>query len=359
MQDTLARLTATVQNNCHIADAAHARGYTLCIYLLKMREYYRWEKGYAFSTTLPSEELGDWLQQREQLWESLESAAFSPLVIHGRAFDPFDTDAINRELLEEGLVYSGGYGHFGAPHFFLGKLLHHQHYDGFTTLLSTDEYARDLTAPPAMALGDTIFVRRESIRRMLWEKIEEWRWRKQQNAMARAMAYYDFDADAKHALEQMTDHETHAVALHEVGECLAGNQLGAAWNDLLLSVSGSKAERMVRAVRDHLADALSTLPALLDAEDTPSLHFYFANLKGMRHTLFPCLYDAYMRWENGGGLQELRRLIADGQEVWSKTAQHLLDIHAHHGNACKPYIETALEHPPLGEETPRPACRPA
>jgi len=359
MQKMLTQLTTAVQDNCHIADAAHARGYTLCIYLLKMREYYRWEKGYAFSAALPSAELGDWLQQREQLWESLESTAFSSLVIHDQKFDPFDTGAINRELLEEGLVYSGGYGHSGAPHFFLGKLLHHRQYGGFTTLLSTDEYARDLTALPAMALGDTIFVRRESIRRMLWEKIEEWRWRKQQNAMAHAMAYYDFDADAKHALEQMTDHEIHAVTLHEIGECLAGDQLGAAWGGLLLSVSGSKAERMARAVRDHLADALSTLPALLDAEDKPSLHFYFANLKGMRRALFPSLYDAYTRWENSGNLQELRRLITDGREVWSETAQRLLDIHARHGRACKSYIEAALEHPPLGEETPPPARSPA
>ena len=34
-------LIQTVQRNCHIADARHAGDYTLCVYLLKMREFYR------------------------------------------------------------------------------------------------------------------------------------------------------------------------------------------------------------------------------------------------------------------------------------------------------------------------------
>ena len=38
------QLSDTVQLNCHISDARHAGNYTLCIYLLKMREFYRWEK---------------------------------------------------------------------------------------------------------------------------------------------------------------------------------------------------------------------------------------------------------------------------------------------------------------------------
>jgi hypothetical protein len=35
------QLRDSVQRNCHLADAEHARDYSLCIYLLKMREYYR------------------------------------------------------------------------------------------------------------------------------------------------------------------------------------------------------------------------------------------------------------------------------------------------------------------------------
>ena len=81
MTANLQRLSATVQRNCHISDALHARDYTLCVYLLKMREYYRWEKGYSFKAALPSAAVGDWVTAREQLWEQLEASTFEPRTI--------------------------------------------------------------------------------------------------------------------------------------------------------------------------------------------------------------------------------------------------------------------------------------
>ncbi len=83
-----------------------------------------------------------------------------------------------------------------------------------------------MTAPPAMLLDGTLFIRRESMRRMLWEKIEEWRWKQKQDAMARAMACYDFDADFDRALERMTDNEVESALLHEVGEWRAERKPG-------------------------------------------------------------------------------------------------------------------------------------
>jgi len=57
--DELAPTLAVVRTNCHISDARHATDYTLCIYLLKMREYYRWENDMPFSSSLPHEDLTD------------------------------------------------------------------------------------------------------------------------------------------------------------------------------------------------------------------------------------------------------------------------------------------------------------
>lgn len=68
----LNKLSETVQQNCHIADAAHAGDYTLCIYLLKMREFYRWEQKAAFSTKLENKTVGSWLKEREALWNNLD-----------------------------------------------------------------------------------------------------------------------------------------------------------------------------------------------------------------------------------------------------------------------------------------------
>ncbi|MFN3785876.1 MAG: hypothetical protein ACK4RS_03445, partial [Thiothrix sp.] len=66
-------LIQTVQRNCHIADARHAGDYTLCIYLLKMREFYRWEHGISFQQVLTSDDVGDWLTRREAMWNTLDT----------------------------------------------------------------------------------------------------------------------------------------------------------------------------------------------------------------------------------------------------------------------------------------------
>lgn len=353
MDEKARRLQTTVQQNCHIADATHARSYTMCIYLLKMREYYRWEKGYPFHFRLPKAELGAWLDERERLWERIEGASFLPVRVNGRQHDPFDTAAVNREIQPLGLVYSAGFGGRAVPHFLLGELLRTEQHRGFTVLLSGREYARDLASPPAMTLNGTIFVRRESVRRMLWEKIEEWEWKKPDGPMAKAMAGYGFAADPQGALEQMTDREIGAVMLHEIGECLAGAQLGDGWNELLMEIAGSPAEYIARAVRDHLADALSTLPAVLEQPDPASLHFYFANFRGIRRELFPELEAAYRQWLSGGRLASLERTAQTGIERWLGTARQLLALYREYGPACRKHIEKLLDAKPTFRHFPR------
>ncbi len=49
LTDMQQELISQVQHNCDISDANHAGNYTLCIYLLKMREYYRWIHALDFS----------------------------------------------------------------------------------------------------------------------------------------------------------------------------------------------------------------------------------------------------------------------------------------------------------------------
>lgn len=339
-------LRATVQRNCHISDAQHARNYTLCTYLLKMREFYRWERGYPFNATLPKDELGNWITGREILWEQLEESAFEPLHLGQGAVDPFETTAINRELAAQGLVYSGGYGGYAAPHFFLAELLRKEERHGLTAYIAGHEHARDMAAPPAMLLDGALFIRRESIRRMLWEKIEEWRWKQKQDAMARAMACYDFDADFNLALERMTDNEVESALLHEVGEWRAEEKLGRDWAALLQSVSATRGELVARAVRDHLADCVSTLPALLEQKHEASLHFYFANLRGMRRELFPELSEAYQRWVDGDRMQALQKQVKRGAGHWLETAYHLIGLYRDHPESCGTEIGRMYEKCP-------------
>ena len=217
----LGQLVSAVQKNCHISDARHAGDFTLCIFLLKMREFYRWENEIPFTRDLPKSEVGEWLQERERMWTDIETSPFESLPVEGEALDPFDADKINNTLTADGYVYSGGYGRFSKPHFFLGELYKKETRNGFTIYISSCEYARDLEAPPAMLQGKTIFVRQESVRRFLWEKIEEQRWTPANETMQRAIACYGPGNDIDVMLDVMTRNETETMILHELGEGLA------------------------------------------------------------------------------------------------------------------------------------------
>jgi hypothetical protein len=338
----LGELVQTVQTNCHISDARHAGEFTLCVYLLKMRELYRWEHDIPLTRELPTSAVGPWLQEREQLWETLEAAVFQPLPLPGGAVDPFESAVINRALVPEGYAYSGGYGRFHKPHFFLGRLVREQRVDDHKVYLTACEYARDLEAPPAMLQGDSIFVRQESVRRFLWEKYEERRWNKNNLALERAVAGYDFATDAERALDAMTAVETESIVLHELGEARAGQLLGPDWEAMLAALP-RRAEIMARAVRDLLADCLSTLPRLLDERNVGALHFYFANFSGMRKHLFPQLASAYRRGIEHHDFGELRTLCTEGTEQWLQRARELLALYRAHGANAAHAIEQLLD----------------
>jgi hypothetical protein len=332
-----------VRINCHIADAKHAADYTLCVYLLKMREYFRWEHDMPFTAALPHQELSDWLTRCESRWESLQEKNFRQVPVLDSRHDPFAAETINNELNELGYVYSSGYGPGLKPMFFLGALESHTLHNGYTLLVSGREFARELSSPPAMSQGKTIFVRRESLRRMLWEKIEEWRWNRPVNAMQSALDCYDFDNAVDRSLDAMTDNELQSAMLHEIGEVQAGELLGSEWEAMLASLPHSKAEIMVRAVRDHLADALSTLPGLLADVNPASLHFYMANMTSMRKDLFPELLAAYEIWTVTGRTHELEQLAGEAAAHWQMLAEKILDLYREQGCAFQPALNSLIE----------------
>jgi hypothetical protein len=324
MLRNLPELAEAVQRNCDISDARYAGDYGMCTFLLKMREYYRWEHELPFTRALPRGELGDWLSAREAEWRSLESEEFRPLPLESGAADPLAADAANRELLPRGLVYGAGYGRFGKPMFFLGALLRVEERAGCRVIVSSCEYARELAAPPAMLQGRTVYVRLESVRRYLWEKIEEWQWRKSDNRMARALAGYDFVADPERALARMAENETESMILHELGEARAGELLGAAWQEMIASAARTRAEGHARAVRDLLADCLSTLPALIARENVPALHFHFATFDAPRRELFPQALEAYDELLRSGSLERLSQVAREGAARFLAEARALL-----------------------------------
>lgn len=339
----LSQLRQTVQQNCHIADASHAADFTLCIYLLKMREFYRWENGQGFAAALDNQHVGQWLRDREALWETLEGQNFDSLNIGPQQFDPFDAPLINQQLVPEQLIYSAGLGLNNRPHFFLAQLEQHQHHAGYDLYIAGKEYARDLAAPPAMSQNKTIFIRKESLRRLLWEKLETWRWNRPANALGNAFACYDCETDLETALDDMTTNEVENVVLHEIGEIEAGKLLGPDWEALLFDIPHSKLALQLRAIRDLLADYITTLPELLERQDEPSLHFFFGNLSNLRKDLDRELYPAYQYWLENKSLQRLQETVQKNQDHWLQLCQEILAIYQAHPSNHLEQIQLLIE----------------
>jgi hypothetical protein len=339
------QLVHAVQKNCHISDAQYAGNYTMCTYLLKMREYYRWEHDIPLSSPIPKDDIGSWLVEREQHWEDLENNNFTPLMVDDDQLDPFDSQSINDSLLKHGYVYSSGYGVFNKPLFFLGELYKHEDHGDVKLYVSACEYARDLSAPPAMLQGDTIYIRFESLRRSIWERIEEWRWRQDpEHALYHSVKAYGLDLldgdinrlQFETLLDAISDTEIDTIVQHELGEAQAGKKLGGRWQEMLLGLAGSKAEFIARAARDHLADSLVTLPYLLEENSPAQIHYYFSNFSSIRRGIWPQLYDAYLTWRNSGSSELLTKETIQGSMHWHKACEKLLDTY-------QPGVETTAK----------------
>jgi hypothetical protein len=337
MVENLSALIDTVQKNCTIADARHARDMTMCTFLLEMREYYRWEMEIPYGARLPKDELGDWLNARESLWDTVEEEDFAPLPLNASGIDPFEADDINRALIPLGLVYSSGLGRFRKPHFVLAELKRAEVREGVQVLVAGCEYARDLIAPPAAMRGGAIFLRMDAVHRLLWNKYEEWQWKEKDTALGRAFAHYGCERDVEHGLDRMAEAESEAMILHEIGEARAESLLGEDWSAMLGRLTSRHAELLARAVRDHLADCLVTLPTLLEREAIGSLHFYLANLSGLRRALFPALPQAYESWLGNRNNAQLADVVARAEAHWLDVARQLIAAYQRdpaHGDAA-------------------------
>lgn len=340
-------LSQIIQQNCHISDALYAGNYTLCIYLLKMREFYRWEKQLPFSIKLNNDDIGEWLTQREALWDDIDESPMSNLPINNQSFDIYDNAQINQQLEQHRLVYSGGYGLYGKPVFFLGELLRKEQHEDFTLYITGRELVRDLAAPPGMVQDKTIYIRRESLRRYIWERVEESLWHQQQSPLTRALACYNFKDDTENSLEQMTDNEVDTVLQHEIGEIQAGKILGDIWDEMIMELPRSQAEIMARAVRDNIADMLSTLPKLIEKNEAAQIHFYFSNISSMRKVIFPRLIQAYKDWLENSDLTQLNDLIPLAREHWINIARQTLDLYKQHGEHSAEKIEQLVNNSAL------------
>jgi hypothetical protein len=322
-------LVEAVQRNCDIADARHGRDAALCSYLLEMREYFRWAHALPLEAAPNAQSLGRWVGDQEAAWAELEESEFAPLPIGAARVDPFDSAAVNRALGDAGLVYGGGVGRFHRPHFFLAERTRVERREGLEVLVSGCEYARDLAGGLGALQGATITVRADAVRRWLWQRIELWTARPLEGPLRAALDGFGYRPGDGATFERVVAAQVEAVILHEVGEARAGAALGPAWESMLAAFARAPAELLARAVRDNLADCLSTVPALIERGDACAIHLWFASFEGLRRELFPRLVTGYEEWRRGGDAVVLSETVEAGALHWEAQAQRLL---AHAGD---------------------------
>lgn len=339
------RLVQAVQTNCDIADARHAADLSLCNYLLQMREFHRWEVGAELTQALDRNAVGAWLKQRESDWAALESEVFVALPIQGRELDPLDNEGINAHLLPQGLVYGAGLAGADRPGFFLAHLEASTLRDSVRLLVSGRECARGLFAPPAALIGDTVLLRRDALRRWLWQKFETWGLRHAPGAFQATLDAHGFDGDPAATLERMVDAQSETLVLHELGEWQARRRLGPAWGEMRLALASRRAEVQVGALKDQLADCLVTLPTLLERDARAAIHFWFSNFEGLRSLLFPALQAAYGPWRDGDGGRALRVAVERARTHALDLCRQVLDLHAEFGALAGARVERLLASP--------------
>ncbi|MDH5206235.1 MAG: hypothetical protein OEW36_11305, partial [Hylemonella sp.] len=130
-----------------------------------------------------------------------------------------------------------------------------------------------------------------------------------------------------------------------LGEARVSTLFGEDWGRMRGAMNCRKTDLLLRAVRDLLADSLSTLPALLASGEDASVHFWFANFEGMRTELAPALPRAYAAWCAGDGGASLRAEIARGASHWQRVGEQAMVLHHQHGSAAQPQVRQWLESP--------------
>src|SRR5690606_13577041 len=304
---------------------------------------------------------------REAHWEALAGQpdpAFARLPFES-GLDAFDEAAANQRLDALGLVYAAGIGRFRRPEFVLAERIETQTREGATIVVTGREHARGMNPPMAASRGDQVLVRRDVLRRWLGTRLELSQQRPSAEGLCAAVDAWRVDDDREGALERIATAETETLILHELGERRAAALLGPQWEQMLAALDDPRGEIVARAIRDLFADCESTLPTLLERDERASIHFWFANLEGMRGLLAPDLRAGYLRWRGAGpGAQGASSALADAisaqREHWLAQARRMLDAWREGATAGAVAFSQALVDAARGRSPPgRPASKAA
>ena len=351
-EDTsLESMRRQVQGNCDISDAAYCGAFSLCSFLLLIRNYYKWFHGLEPWEEGDSADTLEWIEERENLWEGLESEDYSRIDVDGASLDPFDLDPINGALGNNNLIYSAGYSYGLKPTFFMADVENKTTMEGIDIYFLGREYARDMPAAPALRQQNRIYVRRESARFYLYDRISE-RYMSKKATMLWAMKQYGVESykDLRNKLDAIAETEIRNMAYHEIGEALE-DSFNEVWSETISRFSATSVERFLRSLKDVLADThpRGMVRRMIEDRNAPSLGIYAAFLDGFQKLLFPQILGAVERFMVEENWSLVEDACEEGYEKALDTAQLLIqEFHGTkslHIDEARSRIESVLINP--------------
>ncbi|NWF99198.1 MAG: hypothetical protein HXY52_09760 [Nitrospirae bacterium] len=332
------KILSQIKHNCNISDARFWGTYSLCGLLLRLRELYRIENGLLPWEKPLTEDVGRWINEREELWRKLQNSDLTDIKINGDNFNAFDERKINNILNPSGLLYGAGYGLYMKPVFFIAEIISHEKTDGYDIYIAGREYARDLSDYPAMLQNKTIISRFDMARLLIWNKFEEMRCKNIPCRLSYAFGQYglnreqDITKETYENINQIALSEAKGYIYHELGEAYEGKILGEEWKQFLLSLPHSSAEVFVRSVKDVLSDTSEKgmLKHIIENEKSGSLGFYNVFLSGFRKIIFPEMAEAFEKFRENKNWDIIEKARKTGYEKTSMYSRKLLDIYHNH-----------------------------
>jgi hypothetical protein len=351
-------LKAAVKKNCDISDARYWGSYSICGLLLSLRNLFRHEKGIRPWEAVPQEAISSWIAAREAWWQQIEGGEFAGLSVGGRQYGPFDLEGVNRQLAGDKILYGAGYGVYGKPSFFLAELLSSESVEGYDVSISGCEFTRDLAVYPAMLQDTAIFVRREALVALLWDKLEEIRLSRHKGALRYAFSQFgitpeeDLSESLYSRVWQIAERETGVYIRHEIGEAVEGNRLGGRWRDLLSGRFNRRVEIYLRSVKDVLSDTSEKgmLKYIIENEKKGALGFYLSLMGGFRSALFPEILELFPDFTVKEDWLRVEKARKSGYEKARALAEKVLEIFRLQGDNAGEVIERELIDKGLPEQ---------
>ncbi len=352
MNKDLEHLKEQVMFNCHISDGKFGGVFSLCGFLLRMRDYYKWEKGLNPWDEPDYNDLLQWIEHKESLWDKTAKEEFRPLILGNENFDPFDVDGINSRLEPSGLLYGAGYVTGMKPSFFLATTSATKSISNISIHILNKEMARDIFTSPAMRQGNHIITRPWAMAALLWDLILEKR-PSTLEALKFSLAQFDLDVDEIRrspknlgkSLWQMSRDESETWVYHELGEAIQEEFNLEIWQEIVASHSNTIVERTARAVKDLLADTHEggLFAHIIKHRKKSSLGLYLCFASPISRAFFPEINQAFNLIKSGQNWNTLEKTRQKGFLKASHLAHRLIEFHIEGHRKGEEWVRSRVE----------------